>query len=192
MRLIGVDPGLTALGLADMRLDRGRPRIVNVRAIHTAKAGKEERVRVADDMTERLHHIAVEVDRFFAGDPVLAICIEIKNAPRGHDGRPMFTEATMTGLGRVRGLFDHIAARDHVAIVDVNAQTVKRVLTGSATAEKETVIKAVGRRFPEMEDLWPERRGDWEHVADAIAILATGLQTDVVKAARALYERGVA
>lgn len=181
MRLIGIDCGLAALGLADVRLDVGRPRVHRIRLIRTAPDHGAK--RKLDDLNGRMRSIATQVYDFLEGDAVLALCIEAKSIPF-RDGRMFIRPTNLSALGRVRGLFDAIACHRSIPIIEETAQTLKRLTAGKQTATKDDVIAAVYRRFPELEDLWPKNRSDHEHVADAVAACVAGLEHNVVAAAR--------
>lgn len=190
MKLIGIDPGLAACGLAVVDLDRGAgARVLWLQVIRTAPSPKMRRLRSADDLGDRLRAIATVLHARLQEHPdLVAFCVESKAIPfRG--GRMMVKPSAVSALGRVRGLLDAFAVERALPIIEETAQTLKLLTAGRRDASKADVQSALEQRFPEVTALWPTQKTLVEHAADALAAVVAGLESDVVRAA--LRARGL-
>ena len=184
MKLLGVDPGLAALGLAVVELEADSVRVLDLRVIRTHPCAKKRRIRRTDDLGDRLRIIAEALHHHYLPLPgLVAVCVEAAAVPYRH-GRLMTKPSTVAALGRVRGTIDALAAWRGLPVVEETPQAIKRLLTGRQNASKLDVQKALEARFPEVATLWPQQRTLREHRVDALAAVVAGLETDVVRAAR--------
>jgi Holliday junction resolvasome RuvABC endonuclease subunit len=182
MKIIGIDPGLAACGIAVMRLKPFEPLLVRV--VRTAKADNRRRLRQSDDLGDRLRSIADvlwEVVREHQSE-LVAICVEAKAIPfRG--GRMIVKPSVVSALGRVRGLVDAIGSFYQLPVLEETAQILKQLTTGDKSASKDDVKLALEKRWPELRAVWPPQKTLHEHAADAVAAAVAGEQSDVVRAA---------
>jgi len=183
MKLLGVDPGLAACGLAVVGLEGAAARVLWLQVIRTAPSAKKRRLRSADDLGDRLRAIATVLHARLQEHPdLVAFCVEAKAIPfRG--GRMMVKPSAVSALGRVRGLLDAFAVERGLPIIEETAQTLKLLTAGRRDASKADVQAALELRFPEVKALWPTQKSLQEHAADALAAVVAGLESDVVRAA---------
>jgi len=191
MKLLGVDPGLAACGLAIVELGAS-PRVLSLTVARTGPSAKKRRLRAADDLGDRLRAIAtVLYARLQEHADLVAFCVESKAIPF-RNGRMMVKPSAVSALGRVRGLLDAFAVERGLPILEETAQTLKLLTAGRKDASKADVQAALEQRFPEVKALWPAQKTLQEHAADALAAVVAGLESDVVRAAlraRACPER---
>ncbi len=184
MTLLGIDPGLAALGLAVVELEpHGGTRVRRVGVVRTAPSPKRRRLRAADDLGDRLRILAVALHAHFLElTDLVAVCVESKAIPfRG--GRMMVKPSAVSALGRVRGLVDAYAVERGLPIIEEAPQTLKLLTAGRKDASKAEVQAALERRFLEVRGMWPTQRTLVEHASDALAAVVAGLESDVVRAA---------
>jgi len=173
MKLIGVDPGLAACGIAIVDLAGAAPRVLRLYVVRTAPSAKKRRLRSADDLGDRLRAIATVLHARLQEHPdLVAFCVESKAIP-----------SAVSALGRVRGLLDAFAVERGLPIIEETAQTLKLLTAGRRDASKADVQAALEQRFPEVRGLWPSPKTLQEHAADALAAVVAGLESDVVRAA---------
>jgi Holliday junction resolvasome RuvABC endonuclease subunit len=183
MKLIGIDPGLAACGLAIVELREARPRVLRLQVIRTAPSPKKRRLRSADDLGDRLRTIATVLHARLQEYPdLVAFCVESKAIPF-RNGRMMVKPSAVSALGRIRGLVDAFAVERALPIIEETAQTLKLLTAGRKDASKADVQAALEHRFPEVRELWPAQKTLVEHAADAVAAVVAGLESDVVRAA---------
>lgn len=183
MVLIGVDPGLAALGLAVVELGDSGAWVRSLEVIRTQPSQKKRRLRAGDDLGDRVRFIAAAILARLQELPnLVAICVESKAIPfRG--GRMMVKPSVVSALGRVRGLLDAFAVVRGLPVLEETAQELKRLTTGRRDASKAEVQAALELRFPESRTLWPKQKTLQEHAADALAAAVVGLESDLVRAA---------
>ncbi len=183
MKLLGIDPGLAACGIAIADLAGGTPRVIALRVVRTEPSAKKRRLRSADDLGDRIRAIATVLRARLEEHPdLVAFCVESKAIPfRG--GRMMVKPSAVSALGRVRGLLDAFAVERGLPIIEETAQTLKLLTAGRRDASKADVQAALELRFPEVKALWSTQKTLIEHAADALAAVVAGLESDVVRAA---------
>lgn len=184
MKLLGVDPGLAACGLAVVELCPGSvTRVAGLEVVRTAPSTKRRRLRSADDLGDRLRSIAVVIHARLQEHPdLVAICVEARAIPfRG--GRMMVKPSVISALGRVRGLVDAFAVQRNLPVVEETPQVLKELTAGRKDASKADVQAALEQRFPEVRQMWPPQKTLHEHAADALAACVAGLESELVRAA---------
>lgn len=160
MRLIGIDPGLANLGLAEVVLLGQWEVVKDVRVIQTELDRSCSR---AEDASARARFLAGQLDGYIrAGERPLALCVEAIALPFGR-----VQHSVVSNLGRVRGLIDAIAELARLPVIEHTPQELKLHVAGLRDAEKAEVIGALERRYPYLREMWP--RGGREHAADAVA-----------------------
>ena len=142
MKLMGIDPGLAACGIAIVELG-GTPRVLSLTVARTEPSAKKRRLRSADDLGDRLRAIATVLHARLQEHPdLVAFCVESKAIPfRG--GRMMVKPSVVSALGRVRGLLDAFAVDCALPIIEETAQTLKLLTTGRRDASKTDVQAAL-------------------------------------------------
>ena len=179
LRVVGIDPGLGHLGIAVVHLHPFSARLL---VIETKAADKKRKLRVMDDVADRVHLLARAIlDAAQPDEPgLLAIGIE-------STALPMTTsKKTVQGLGRVRGMVDGLTAAFNVPVVEETPQGLKKWACGTGSASKDDVIRSMQQRLDGRSG-WPAKQKDWEHAADAlVAALIAAESAPVTAALRAV------
>lgn len=154
--VLGLDPGLSHVGVAIVRFLVMRPSVLHVSTIEP----------VAGPETERLDTIAAEVWRLadlhrpeaMAVEDVSSIEVAMQAAGR--------TNKASRRMHDVCGILRGVAAALGVPVYEVSATTAKATLTGSGRADKDQMMAAARRIFG-VSDVS-------EHGADALGVAKAG------------------
>ncbi len=152
MRVLGVDPGLTATGYAVLDVGEGTPVVrVSGCARSSSRQPLEERIRAIYE------ELAAVVAEWRPGVTVMEGLYSEYGFPK-----------TAILMGHVRGAICLASAQHGARVLEVSPAEVKSALTGSGRAGKEQIQRAVTR----MLRLREEPRS--EHVSDALALALVG------------------
>jgi crossover junction endodeoxyribonuclease RuvC len=152
MRVIGVDPGLTATGYAVLDVGNGLPQVrVSGCARSNSRQPLEERLRAIYE------EVAEVIAEWRPGVTVLEGLYSDYGFPR-----------TALIMGHVRGTICLAATLNGARILEVSPAEVKSALTGSGRAGKEQIQRAVTRM------LRLESAPTNEHICDALALALVG------------------
>lgn len=194
MRILGLDPGLAAFGVAvievhprrtmEMEVAAGVTSVLHLEVLRTAKASKKRNLRQADDLSERSREIYRRLSVLVNIQKPDVLAIEACALPFG---KARFS--IVSALGRVRGLVDALAQQHGFAIVEFFPQELKKLLTGKKDASKDEVRHALERCFLPLP--WPTQKGLVEHAADALAAAYCAREVDLVKAMLRVQESAV-
>lgn len=153
MILLGIDPGLASTGYGVVEGDSRTASILDFGCIRTSP-GRET--------PERLLIIHCEVVRLLRQWKPGGVSIEdVFSAPR-------IPKAAML-LGEVRGVINLAVAQAELRVMQLPARQVKQALTGSGSADKEQLERALRRLTGWTEAIRPS------HASDALAIAVVGL-----------------
>lgn len=170
MRIIGVDPGLAHMGIADVSLTLTagalRMDLRDATVVETAPANKKMGIRKSDDNMRRARFIALALQNYFTRpppvEPVKLLVFEAQSF--GMKGTVAARQA-----GTAFGIIAALAESYGLPILCVTPLEIKRALCPEIPkASKDDVIAAVERLWPDVQ--WPKRKPLWEHQADAIAV----------------------
>lgn len=178
MRLIGVDGGLAAFGVAVADVTAGGLRFESVEVWTTKPAAKMRRLRRADDTAERIRALAGRLHDLIRTTRPIALTVEAVALPFGR-ARP----SVISALGRARGIIDTLAEVHRLAVLEETAQRLKAAVTGAENASKEQVATVLEATYPELAAMWPTQKTLVEHAADAAAAIHACRNADVVLAA---------
>ena len=147
-RVLGIDPGLNTTGYGVLEVAAGGPKLCEAGVI---------RGRTRDSLTARLVEIHTGVCEVIAALRPTVMALEQLFS---HYKRPR----TSILMGHARGVICLAAAQAGIQVVDYSATRVKKTLTGSGSATKSQMQRAVERELrlgapPEPHD-----------VADALAV----------------------
>lgn len=182
--VIGFDPSLTHWGWvkAHAKLD-GTFEVVDMGIIETNNEDTKKGVRLESDNLKRskeLYEGMVEV----CDGQAMAIT-EL----------PLFNSYIKGAQGLARsGIVVGILGACPIPIIQVFPKNVKMLAVGSKNADKTEIVDWAVRKFPDAPWRYRTLRGkqvlknDNEHIADAVAIINAGLQTEQFKQAMALYK----
>lgn len=183
--LYGFDTSLTHFGYAVARLHRdslARPGIVEnlsapwlewlavgcitPRTLNPSQRKKRDLTKTADTQ-RRVESIAVEVRNLVArhGAPddvaVESLVLGLRS-----------TRATISALGRVRGLVDALCAEHGLTAQEFSPQALKKAVTGDHSAEKSHVAHCLVVDHPSLAALFDRLdASSVEHAADACAAI---------------------
>lgn len=151
MRILGVDPGLTRLGLGVVDIDtRRRLALVDVRVARSS---------AGDEMPKRLDDIMVQVEAVF--DEFQPQVVAMERVFAQHNVR------TVMGVAQVSGVVALHAQRLGLAVALYTPSEVKAAVTGHGRAEKSQIGFMVQRLLQLQEVPQPA------DAADALAIAIT-------------------
>lgn len=153
MIFLGIDPGLASTGYGVVEGNIRDATILDFGCIRTTP-GRET--------PDRLCHIY---------DEVLRVIRQWK--PEGVSMEDVFSAPRMPraalGLGEVRGVVTLAAVQSGLRVMQLPARQVKQALTGSGSADKEQLERALRRLTGWTETIRPS------HASDALAIAVVGL-----------------
>jgi Holliday junction resolvasome RuvABC endonuclease subunit len=177
IKVVGIDPSLTATGLAKGTYDTitGELKITELLLVETqAQTGKTVR-RNSDDM-RRSSDIARTVHAFLKGAHVA-----FAEIPTGsQSARANLAFGVCIGIMSTVGIVGEFRGR----LIQVLPQEVKKAFTGSKNAAKEEMIDEARRRWPDAPWMTRKLKGQIvpvaknEHLADACAAINAGIKTD--------------
>lgn len=172
--VVGLDPSLTHWGTARAYLDLATGFLSNPELdVIMPLVVKTKQVRVNSKDLSRAEQLFAPVYEICAG--AKAVFVE---CPVGsQSARAMASYGICVGvLGSLRAL--------GIPIIEVTALDSKQCLTGNRNAGKNEMIQSAVEQYPNAN--WPKQRGriitsKAEHMADAIAAIHSGVQTDTFK-----------
>jgi Holliday junction resolvasome RuvABC endonuclease subunit len=178
MKIMGIDPSLRNFGLALAHVDLDTMNVdVSVIKLVETEKGKLKNVRKSsDDLSRaRLLHRALKTWQGVAD-------MAVAEVPTG----------TQSASGAIsNGICIGILASIEIPLIEVSPTEVKMATVGIKTATKSEMIEWAMKKHPKAQWLTRKLKGetvpmnDCEHLADAIAAIYAGLQTEQFKQARA-------
>lgn len=178
MKLIGIDSGLAAFGVAVADVSDAGLRFGHVEVWTTRPTAKKRRIRKADETAERIRTLAGCLHQLVVQMKPIALCVEAVALPFGRS-RP----SVVSALGRARGIVDTLAEVHRLPVLEWTPQEVKRVITGTEDASKDAVRVGLEAKYVELAAQWPVQKTLVEHAADAAAVIHASRNADVVLAA---------
>lgn len=129
MRVIGIDPGLTRLGVGIVSSDGSRKLTFEHVEVMTSPAG--------DETPARLHRLGASLERLFDGEKPDAIALERvfvqQNLP------------SVMGVAQISGVVMFLAAERDIPVTLYTPNEVKAQVTGYGAADKAQVTAMVTR-----------------------------------------------
>jgi Holliday junction resolvasome RuvABC endonuclease subunit len=175
MRILGIDPGFTRLGVAVLSVEGGVSKLENVACIFHPP--REQGVKFNEHLNKGIQQL-------------------VNDFPKVIDmARPNFIAAETVPAGRLGSNSELVVAAVTVCKTiafqfgiewkDIAANTIKKTVTGNDIATKATVKRAVFAQFPSLEEQHKKIRKDEkkagttvvglpQDVFDAVAIALTG------------------
>lgn len=169
MKVIGIDPGFSAVGLAKVRLHSDHETVETLAVIRTKKSDRKRNVFAADDNARRLVEIVDVIRRQLTGT-VVAIAMEAASSPRN--------SSVAAKVALVHGAVLALAADRGIPVVQVPPMDIKKAVTGLATTSKADVRISLERRYGELP--WPSPPSMVEHAADALGAIVAAMSSPVV------------
>lgn len=174
--LIGVDPGFTAMGIAEVTLLPHEEIVRRVAVVRTAKRS-EKGVRVIEDELRRVKELGAALGGWLS-DGVIAICMEEQGHP------PKASRTNIRKMAYPVAVVGALAGERGIPVLPVPPKRLKQTLTGSGTATKKAVKAALEARYGEIE--WPKQSTLHEHASDALAAIVACLDHTTIQMARRL------
>lgn len=177
----GLDPSLSNFGMVkgSLDLESGILTVTQIQLIETKPESKNKTVRKNSIDLERSRKLYKELTEFIKD--VDLVCVEI---PVGSQ-----SARAMTSYGICIGLLASI----DLPLIQVTPTEVKLAATNSKTASKAEMINWAVLNYPEAQWLTVTRKGITnfvdknEHMADALAAIVAGVQTDIFKQLRMFH-----
>jgi crossover junction endodeoxyribonuclease RuvC len=174
--VLGIDASLCNTGLAAVDFTRSGASVVATSVVRTEPSPKKRRVLVIEDDARRVAEIAAGVDAAIAKHCPVALVVEATGAGKG--------SKAVRGMALVFGAVVAIAKLRQLPLLQVQPLDVKRATTGQKKAEKDDVIAAVERMFPDVP--WPTPASVIEHAADAVGAVLAAKDSETLRMARRL------
>ena len=152
MIVLGIDPGLAATGFGVVRKAGSSFECLDYGCV-TTKPGEETHARL-----KILHEAISSVIGRWAPDLVVMEEVFAKNA----------APSAAISIGQVRGVLLLAAGQHGCAVSGLAPRTVKAAVTGSGTADKSQIERALRRALGISKEIKPD------HAADAVAIAYVG------------------
>ncbi len=172
LNVIGMDPSLTNWGIviATLTLDPTKLTITEMKLIETKKS-KVRGIRVSSDRLDRGRTIVSSIAPLIKKTNII-----FSEIPTGSQ-----SAVSSFGLGIATGILSAI----HIPIIQVLPHETKLSSVGRKTASKQDMIDWAVTKHPEAAWLLRNKSGSIlkknEHLADAIAVIYAGLETDQFK-----------
>lgn len=184
MIVVGIDPSLSNFGLAKGTYHNGKFFLSQLKLINTEPDNKNKKVvRKNSDDLERAKKLYTQTKEFIDEADLL-----IAEVPVGSQ-----SARAMASYGACVGI---LACLDK-PLIQVTPNEVKLASVGSKTASKQQMIEWATTTYPSANWLTQKRLGKVElvakneHLADAVAAVIAGLQSDTFKqllSFKAIYE----
>jgi Holliday junction resolvasome RuvABC endonuclease subunit len=173
MKLLAIDPSLTATGLVVVELGPDTERVLEQAFVQTKPDAKSRHVYQADQDGARIDEIADAVLRLMREHRVDIVACE---APAGSQ-HANAAKALALAYGAIRGALRAVG----MTPIMVQAHHAKKAAAGSQGATKDEVLAAMQRRFSvEITGSKPRK----EAIADALANACAAMGEPTVQALR--------
>lgn len=153
MKVLGIDPGLSITGYGIIEKASQKTSIIDYGAV---------RFSSSHPLEQRLGSFYEIFNEKIKAEQITLIALETpflgKNAQN------------FLKLGYLRGVMYLLAHQHHIKIVEFSPSQVKRAITGSGSAQKEQVARAITRLFPSIQ---PSSIVTFD-VSDALAVTLCG------------------
>lgn len=181
--IIGMDPSFRNWGLAAAELDL-ETGILSTPVLSVVKTGEEPKGKQV-----RQNSYDLEAAEFLAANVIplaqttKAVFVEV---PHGSQ-----SAASMKGYGVCIGILGSLRSFG-VPIIEVSEQESKKLFAGHRKATKEQMIAKAMEYYPDAN--WPYHQGSLsaakaEHMADAIAAIHAGVNTQLFQSIMRLYAK---
>lgn len=184
IKVVGFDPSISNWGVckATVDLSSGSFTVDDLILIETESESKQMKVRKESDNLKRAAIIYPRVVELCEGAR-FAIA-EIPFALPNQATSSVFNAGVVTGL----------LAACPVPLIQVFPREVKELAVGDRSATKEQMIAWASSRYPDASWLYRKLKGKMvltaanEHLADAVAVINAGIQSEQFQQARALAQ----
>ncbi len=157
MIVVGVDPGFRNTGLSAFRLEGEKMTFIDSACVSSKKNKKDKRyvsVKDAEVIRAMVNWMVVFIQN------VKADLVVVELPPGG--GQSASASRSLGISTTVCALLDQLCGRP---VIFVTPRDVKEAATGDKEAEKDAIIDAVTKRFPQIS---AHKKTKQEHVADSV------------------------
>ena len=181
IKVVGFDPAFANWGTAWATVNSNTKKILihNLELITTKKDSKSQ-VRISSDRLARAKILSNHVKEACKGQQII-----FSEIPTG-------TQSSVAAIGL--GIAVGIIASANTPVIRVSPNETKTRTVGKSNASKAAMINWAYNKHPEVNWLYTNRKGKQvlvksnEHLADAIAVIYAGVQSDQFLQLCALYE----
>ena len=190
LKIVGIDPALSNIGIAVAEYDVVEKTLTMTDiSLCETSPDRSKKVRVNSDDLRRASDGAAFIQNALAeADVVVA---EIPTGSQSARGAASYgiSIGLLASIGSVEGGFDG-------SIIQVMPTEVKKAVTGSKHATKGEMIEWATEAYPDLPWLMTNRKNapspylnKNEHMADAVAVIQTGIETDEFKMLTKAFEK---
>jgi len=177
--LVGIDAAFSNMGFARMQFDSNEKPMQNLLSLHleSTEGQHKKEVRKSSDDLRRARQLYLTMCRQCEG-----ALFAIAEVPSGSQ-----SSRASWSLGIAVG----VLASCPITLLQVSQLEVKMASVGKKTASKDEMIEWAMSRYPHAGWLLHKGRPVKanEHLADAVAIIHAGMQTDTFRLALPVFER---
>ncbi len=188
INIIGVDPSLKNFGLVNATYDLDTSEIdINGMKLSTppkADAATKKQVRRNSDDLRRAHHQFTSLEAAAKSASIMIVEVPVGS----QSSRAMASYGICVG----------ILASVKIPMIQVTPTEVKLIATGTKTASKQDMIDWATSLYPNAPWLTRKSKGELvytnanEHLADAVAAIHAGIETDQFRQATAMMRSLIA
>lgn len=178
MKLVGMDTGLAAFGVAVAELGPRGLVFARVEVWRTKPSSKRTKIRKADSTAERVRYLAGQLHGLIVATQPVALCVEAVALPFGKS-----KASVISALGRARGIVDALAEVHRLPVLEEGASRLKQATGCAANASKADVRAALEGAYPELREMFAAVLPSMvEHCSDAAASIVACRNSDVAQA----------
>lgn len=171
MKVLGIDPGFSAMGWAVATVADGSVELETMGVIRTEKSLKKTNTRSSEDNIARARVLHNSLCSIVMVNAVKLIATETMSWPRN--------AGVVAKMGIAWGCIASVSAQYCIPIVQASPMILKRAVTGNGKASKEDIISAIRAMYPSV--LWPSRVDMHEHAADAVGSIIACRDSELMR-----------
>lgn len=172
--LLGVDPGLGALGMAVLEVHARGETVLSLEAVRTTQRAPARGPRASGDDLRRVAELAAALEERISPS-VVAIAAEAQPWPR--------TAAGAAGAALAWGVIGTLAHRHGLLVLRATPREAREAVACGRASRRTDLQVALERRFRDLPD-WPRPRALVEHAAAALAAAVACLDQPAMQLAR--------
>jgi len=166
-RVLGIDPGFAAVGVAVLELGSSpaRDRLVDLHLLTTTKATKTRGVRASDDNLLRARILSRDLGALMDKHQVRLVCAETMSFPR--------SASVAAKMAMCWGVLASLTEARSIPLAQATPKEIKDSLCGRKDASKDDIQSALRLLFPDRLDVCLEGivASKREHPCDALAAI---------------------
>jgi len=163
--LFCIDAGFVATGISLFKVNGGKFVFTGCMTSVTKKSDKKKQVRVADDDSERIKKIIIDIDEFIKPYEHQRIMAAVELPTGGAQG----ARANRT-MGMITGAMVTYLRMKGWPAEYVTPNDVKVAVTGNRKASKDKIMNLIRKKLKKYNHLLPSSKAEFEHVADSVGV----------------------